>query len=117
MGSLEHACRRLYAAKKEGEEIFVVTGPLWLPKEVAVSPSSKANAKQCHRMIQYPLLGADDNKDFDTFVHVPTHFFKVIVVVKSGTMIQKCACYMVTNTKTPPSLALDHYVVKWKELE
>lgn len=55
-------------------ETWVVTGPLWLPSETAATPSGGEG-------FRYDFLGIGSPP---SVVAVPTHFFKVVAVVKRG---------------------------------
>ncbi|GKZ01395.1 hypothetical protein MPSEU_001090300 [Mayamaea pseudoterrestris] len=88
---------------------YVVTGPIWLP----------------HRMVheklfeyQYLAIGAPPN-----LVAVPTHFFKIVVVIHNENdeeTIVKYACFVVPNNvndKADTSNQLSDYLVQWTDLE
>ena len=119
---LEHWCRNvsdreLAANGRLGEtskstSVHIVTGPLWLPNK-----STKGKALN---HFEYEAIGKGDS-----LVHVPTHFFKVIVVLvndidSSKKKIQKFACFLVPNAKPPKfggGACLNDYLVEWNRLE
>jgi DNA/RNA endonuclease G (NUC1) len=49
-------------------------------------------------------------------IAVPTHFFKVVVVVKND-QIYQYTCFVVHTHDKLPSKKLEDYVVPWKDLE
>ena len=87
---LEHHVRKL--AERHGE-VFVVTGPMWIPQQQV--EGAKGNADDTTPPQQYmhiPVLGAYPL----SFVHVPSHFYKIILVPnKNGS----------SATSSPPHLA------------
>jgi DNA/RNA endonuclease G (NUC1) len=102
---LEHFCRAV--AKREKKECdgitYVVTGPLWLPAKQTSEKRFEYN---------YSAIGRPSS-----LVHVPTHFFKVVVVVAEDT-IRKFACFVVPNTEEDQTKALlEDYVVDFADLE
>ena len=93
---------------------YVMTGPLWLPSLF-------------HQDIyeyRYPALGQPPS-----LLHVPTHFYKVIVVTttttpitnnpsaQDSTKIQHFACFVIPNTEPDPHKSLEDYLVRWTDLE
>ena len=89
---------------KAGHETYVVTGPVWLPTYQA-GPSK----------FEYSYWGLGDPP---SLVAVPTHFFKVIVVVgKNSTKIVEFACFVVPNTEPNKSKGMHDYIVPWTDLE
>lgn len=104
---LEHWCRRV--ARKESEDFhgstYVVTGPLWLP---AIHESEK------QFRYAFPAIGSSAV----SLVHVPTHFFKVLVVI-SNAVIRKYACVVVPNSMADDEInaPLNQYIVLWTDLE
>jgi endonuclease G len=103
---VEQWCRRV--AQREREEMggvtHVVTGPLWLP--------AKRTSEE-HFRYNYPAIGPPSS-----LIHVPTHFFKVIVVVVDDA-IRKFACFVVPNANVDKDdkKSLRNYLVHWSELE
>lgn len=90
------------ASKQQHGATYVVTGPLWLPtKQVA-------SAK-----FEYSYLGLGQPP---SLVAVPTHFFKVVVVVAKGN-IMEFACFVVPNAEPNKSKGMQDYVVPWTDLE
>jgi endonuclease G len=107
--ALEHWTRNV-ARRNDGSETYVVTGPLWLP------------VRQIEEKLfeyRYPALGRPPS-----LVAVPTHFFKVIIVVNknpadggSAAMIQRFACFVISNDNDEEGRQLQDYVVRWSDLE
>jgi endonuclease G len=96
---------------EEGSEVHVVTGPLWLP----VRQLDKAKFEYGFQGIGQP----------PALVSVPTHFFKVVVVV-SQNQIKKFACFVMANRPdnkygdrdgNSKSISLQNYLVPWTDLE
>lgn len=106
---LEHWCRKVARNHLQDNHAstFVVTGPLWLP-------SKHGDTEGEDFQFSFPAIGSSAT----SLVQVPTHFFKVLVVL-SNPSIQKFACFVVPNTKTNAdrSSQLQQYIVKWTELE
>jgi len=51
-------------------------------------------------------------------VMVPTHFFKVVVVVNADhTRILEYACFVVPNDASANENKAEHYIVSWSDLE
>jgi DNA/RNA endonuclease G (NUC1) len=91
------------AWQKEQATTYVVTGPLWLPKR-QIGPKAFQYA--------YTALGQPPS-----LVAVPSHFFKVIVVVKNDGIL-RFACFVMANVAPPPETRdLQHYLVRWGDLE
>ena len=106
--SLEEWIRRLVHSKDVSEDsaVYVVTGPLWLPRRQV------ADGK-----FEYQHLGLGRPP---SLVTVPTHFFKVVVVANEKERrnpIQKFACFVMANQENLPSKKLEDYVVPWRDLE
>jgi DNA/RNA endonuclease G (NUC1) len=89
--------------QRDGAETYVVTGPLWMPSRQRANKLFELN---------YSAIGSPPS-----LVSVPTHFFKVVAVVKSGQII-KYACFVVGNEE-PSShrRSLEVYLVPWTNLE
>lgn len=109
---LEEWIRRLVHSRDVPSDasVYVVTGPLWLPKKQV--GSSK---------FEYGHLGLGRPP---ALVAVPTHFFKVVVVVSNQDNnnnkhhpILGYACFVMGNHEAAPSKKLEDYVVPWKDLE
>lgn len=82
----------------------VTTGPLWLP-------SHQTDEKK----FLYNLEGIGRPP---TVVLVPTHFFKVVVVLdKDCTKILTFACFVVPNRASANDRPLQEYMVPWTDLE
>ena len=90
------------ALKEHGAITYVMSGPMWLPKR-----------QIGEKMFQYvyPALGKPPS-----LVGVPTHFFKVVAVVKNGKIIQ-FACFVMANAEPQPNRDLQDYLVRWSDLE
>ena len=109
--SLEEWIRRLVhsdeATAGANSNIYVVTGPLWLPRRQV------ENGK-----FEYRHLGLGRPP---SLVTVPTHFFKAVVVVNEHDNTQnhivRFACFVIGNEENCPSKKLEDYVVPWKDLE
>lgn len=107
--SLEEWARRLVHSKDvaPASNVYVVTGPLWLPRRQV------GDGKFEYRHL---ALGRPPS-----IVSVPTHFFKVVVVVgderDAGNPILEFACFVIGNEETCHSKKLEDYVVPWKDLE
>ncbi len=52
------------------DRVFAITGPLYLPSEEGSTTATK--------VVQYPVIESPDGP----VIHVPTHFFKVLLVEK-----------------------------------
>lgn len=106
--SLEEWIRRLVHSKDvaSNSSVYVVTGPLWLPRRQVGDEK-----------FEYQHLGLGRPP---SLVTVPTHFFKVVVVVNerdTNNPIQKFACFVIGNEEGHPSKKLEDYVVPWRDLE
>ena len=152
---LEQFTRELATThSKAGGDVLVATGPLFLPMEIgaserrarefrdAVAPrdgdqknvektalvdvSSSAAARPATRWeMRYPLLG-----DAPELVHVPTHFFKVVLVrggandaLASDEDLEKrsarvsAAAFVLPNAPIPPETPLETFAVPLAKLE
>lgn len=102
--SLERWTRRIAA---DNEDTYTVTGPLWLP-------ARRVDEKQFE--YQYPALGRPPS-----LLSVPTHFFKVVITVKSNgsheSQIEKFACFVVPNEDSQEGKQLLDYLVRLSDLE
>ena len=132
---LENWCRRIAREEQKLKlhdgaaaetKTYVVTGPLWLPLPVDSMSTSDKNQKE---QFQYTFPAIGGRGDIVSSmpshgivmpVHVPTHFFKVIVVVTNN-VILKFACFVMPNseidTTTKEPNTLRDFVVKWTDLE
>jgi endonuclease G len=105
--ALEHWTRSV-ARRYDGSETYVMTGPLWLP------------VRQIDEKLfefRYPALGRPPS-----LVAVPTHFFKVVIVVdhnsaNGSAAIQRFACFVIPNDNDEEGRQLQDYVVRWSDLE
>ena len=90
------------AQKEQGATTYVITGPMWLPKR-----------QIGEKVFQYayPALGKPPS-----LVAVPSHFFKVVVVVNHDKII-KFACFVMANVEPQPNRNLQDYLVRWTDLE
>jgi endonuclease G len=106
---LERWTRRVTSDQQQssaggGGDVYVVTGPLWLPQR---------QTSEREFQFDYPAIGRPP-----ILVSVPTHFFKVVVVVdKDKDQITKCACFVIPNTQIDSTKDLQDYVVHWTDLE
>jgi len=98
---LERWCR-IIAEKEPRYETLVVSGPLWLPSY----PIGEKKFQYA-----YPALGSPPS-----LVSVPTHFFKVVVVV-GDTKIKKFSCFVVPNSDKDIKQDLTSYLVRWTDIE
>ena len=108
---LEQLIRRMavkYYHEQDKAVTYVTTGPIYLP-------SSQINEKS----FQYKITGIGHPP---SLIMVPTHFFKVVVVLdKTETKILYFACFVLPND---PNIitelnrkALQDFVVPWTDLE
>lgn len=82
---------------------YVLTGPLWLP----VQQTQPAEFEYRYTALGHP----------PSLLHVPTHFFKVVVVVdEQEQSITQFACFVFPNTE-PDKPSLEDYLVRWTDLE
>ena len=147
---LEQFTRELATThSKAGGDVLVATGPLFLPMEIgaserrarefrdAVAPrdgdqknvektalvdvSSSAAARPATRWeMRYPLLG-----DAPELVHVPTHFFKVVLVrggdesstAPNASRRPVAAAFVLPNAPIPPETPLETFAVPLAKLE
>jgi hypothetical protein len=102
--ALEEWVRRIVRSQRDNNNstVYVVTGPLWLPHQQVEDGK-----------FEYRYLGLGRPP---SLVAVPTHFFKVVVVLKND-QIHQYACFVVHNHDKLPSKKLEDYVVPWKDLE
>ncbi|KAG7373288.1 DNA/RNA non-specific endonuclease [Nitzschia inconspicua] len=101
--SLEEWVRKVVLKSSENDVVYVVTGPLWLPDRQVNGTTFEYG---------YKGIGKPPS-----LVAVPTHFFKVVLVVKADDALQQFACFVVPNEEVLPSKKLEHYVVSWRDLE
>jgi endonuclease G len=101
---LEDWVRRVARYYKD-HDTYVLTGPLWMP-------SRQISDKVFE--FQYKAIGTPP-----CIVSVPTHFFKVIVVVDTRAQhtIVQFACFVVPNAETQGNVNLEDYLVRWSDLE
>jgi len=125
---LERWCRRVAAtaAVEQGQQTFVITGPLWLPfsRENTFQIQNSCSGHlipnrgllSSYNYQYHGLQGADSNNK--SLVQVPTHFFKFLVVVNLalGT-IQKYQCFLIPNVEMQKGMTLIEFTISWKELE
>jgi endonuclease G len=88
--------------QQQSGDVYVVTGPLWLPQN---------QTSEREFQFDYPAIGRPPS-----LVSVPTHLFKVVVVVDED-KITKYACFVIPNTEVDPTKELQDYVVNWTDLE
>ena len=113
--SLEEWIRRLVHSDEvsANSDVYVVTGPLWLPRKQVGDGKFE---------YQHLALGRPP-----ALVAVPTHFWKVVVVVpndaqsssnfNSRSPVLRFACFVIGNEEACPSKKLEDYVVPWNDLE
>jgi endonuclease G, mitochondrial len=90
------------AWQKDRAVTYVTTGPLWLPR-----------VQVAEKVFRYNIVGIGKPP---ALVMVPTHFFKVVVVVKNSTILH-FACFVVPNEDSANEKPLQNYVVSWSDLE
>ena len=116
---MEHHIRTL---TKTYEEVYVVTGPLWIPTNQSPSntPSTAPTDSQSFALattttatkssssssltpptIHTPVLGPS----LTSFVHVPTHFFKIVLVVPKGSKSSSSSSSSSPSSPRPPLIA------------
>jgi len=103
---LEEWTRRVARTAYETElaVTYVTTGPLWLPSHQTDEKKFRYNIEGLGRP--------------PTLVLVPSHFFKVVVVVDpTGTKILRFACFVVPNRAIANERPLRDYMVPWSDLE
>jgi endonuclease G, mitochondrial len=103
---LEEWTRRVARQAHESRQAVTVvtTGPLWLPSH----PTDE-------RKFRYNLEGIGKPP---ALILVPTHFFKVVVVLdKDCTQILEFACFVVPNRASANERPLQEYMVPWSDLE
>ncbi|CAJ1960338.1 unnamed protein product [Cylindrotheca closterium] len=103
-------------------QVHVLTGPLWMPTHFSNNDHNPSAS------LEYRYLGIGKPP---SLVAVPTHFFKVIVVIAKDEItgnghIEKFACFVMANrptqsdtdseTKDDPSVLQD-FLVPWSTLE
>jgi DNA/RNA endonuclease G (NUC1) len=96
------------ASQRRDRTTYVVTGPLWLPRQ-QVAPQKF--------LYSYPALGTPPS-----LVAVPTHFFKVVVVVAADAPgghhhIHSFACFVLANDEQSNQRTLADALVRWTDLE
>lgn len=90
------------AWKKQRAITYVTTGPLWLPR-----------VQLDDKVFQYNIVGIGKAP---TLVMVPTHFFKVVVIVHKERIVN-FACFVVPNESSANDKTMPDYVVSWTDLE
>jgi DNA/RNA endonuclease G (NUC1) len=101
---VEHFVRSL-TSHPNARDVFVVTGPLFLPK-------LQADGKGWE--MKHPMLGSAPE-----LVAVPTHFFKVVLMELSNgaNTTQAVAAFVIPNDKIDPSTPLTNFLVPIDSLE
>uniref|UniRef100_A0A3B4ANK8 Endonuclease n=1 Tax=Periophthalmus magnuspinnatus TaxID=409849 RepID=A0A3B4ANK8_9GOBI len=94
---LEQMCRSL--TKRHGS-VFVVTGPLFLPRP---QPDGRL-------YVTYPVLGHNH-------VAVPTHFFKVLILELPDGQGVELRSYVMPNRPIPEQTPLEHFLVPIETVE
>ena len=102
---LEEWTRRVaQRAAQTGAVTYVTTGPVWLPR-----------AQLQEKVFVYNVKGIGTPP---SLVMVPSHFFKLVVVVDADhTRILDYACFVVPNEASANEKKLEDYVVAWSDLE
>ena len=118
----EQFCRNLAKLYAGSHDVYVISGPLFLPK------------KDGSKSISYPVIytngssngnGTDSNASHSQMISVPTHFFKSILVVKkknTNTHNNNNPQYMIANFILPnqnisPKTPLETFSVSLEELQ
>lgn len=91
---------------KNYTDVYVYTGPLFLPQPLGGSSSSKNPGYQ----IQYPVIGTTPN------VAVPTHFYKIILTTKDSNSYSLGA-FVLPNQKISSSTPLTKFQVNLTAIE
>lgn len=89
-------------------EVFVVSGPLYLPRPV--SPAASAPPGAPRWVLEHPMLGTPPR-----LVAVPTHFFKVVLV--SDDVGPLVAAFVVPNSPQKADTPLHSFAVPLDALE
>ena len=109
--------------EKSGRAAYVATGPLFLPaknetarEEGAQSPNDGnivrvKSPKSTQWQMRHPVLGTPP-----AMMHVPTHFFKVVLVEDEGARVA-CAAFVLPNAPIPNDVPLQRFVVPLTALE
>jgi endonuclease G len=108
--------------EKSGRAAYVATGPLFLPaknetaREEAQSPNDGdivrfKQPKPTQWQMRHPVLGTPP-----AMMHVPTHFFKVVLVEDDGARVA-CAAFVLPNAPIPNEIPLQRFVVPLTALE
>uniref|UniRef100_A0A061RVV9 Endonuclease n=1 Tax=Tetraselmis sp. GSL018 TaxID=582737 RepID=A0A061RVV9_9CHLO len=95
-------------ASGKGHEVFVVTGPLYLPHR---APDGKG------WVMEHPMLGEPPS-----MVSVPTHFYKVVLVEQKGSEAGRparlsCGAFVMPNAPIDPAMPLEAFAVPLTQLE
>lgn len=144
---LEHHVRKLARSKgkKRGDNVFVVTGPLWIPEQVekpAQRQTSRNNNDNASLSDDDSLLPPDSpalsngtsgvglqlrtevlGSVPSGFVTVPTHFFKVVLVApadssaSSSSAPLQLAAFIVPNAPVPLTTPLRAFQVPLEHVE
>ena len=120
------AVKRDNTASNEEKEVetWVISGPLWLPSSISKTPLGEDGFRYSYAGIGKP----------PSLVSVPTHFFKVVVVVsktykmkRAGNgesvdmddmVMKKFAAFVLPNTEQEvPKFQLANYLVRLTDLE
>ena len=121
---LEDFVRDVVKSTGDDEDVWVVTGPLWLPTSVKTTTSGTDEFGYAY----------DGIGKVPSLVSVPTHFFKVIVVINSNesdesshssqscTQLRKFAAFVLPNNESilgdeKEQDCLMNYVVRLTDLE
>lgn len=117
---LEDFVRDVVKSTGDDENVWVVTGPLWLPNSVKTAASGVDE-------FGYTFAGIGKAP---SLVSVPTHFFKVVVVVKNNksnesshsTQLRKFAAFVLPNNESiledeEEQACLMNYIVRITDLE
>jgi endonuclease G len=99
---LEEFCRKL---TNEFKDVYVVTGPLYLPRKDPKFP----NPDKWY--VQYEVIGNPPN------VAVPTHFFKVILAIPKNGGAPSLGGFVLPNSEIPNETPLERFVLPVDQIE
>ncbi|KAI9294508.1 DNA/RNA non-specific endonuclease, partial [Neoconidiobolus thromboides FSU 785] len=99
---LEEFCRGL---TKQFDKVYVITGPLYLPKKGDGFPDKEK------WYVQYEVIGNPPN------IAVPTHFFKVLLTVPKGGGAPYLGAFLLPNAKIPEEVPLERFSTSIESIE
>lgn len=84
------------------ESVYIVSGPLFLPRRKEGSRNPKAAWAMGYDMIGESPTG---------LVAVPTHFFKLVLAERKGDGRRLVAAFVLPNAAIPPEMPLSNFLV------